>query len=144
MKWFEVRDYEQSRHYVSALPWAAISVSPSNDWPHLRLRNRVALLQLTVDNCQNADDVSRAFLFGGIFSHNQADQVFSFIERHWSEVDSFLVQCEDGYTCAPAIAAALMRLLYGEDEWYFENCNPNMAIYRTLLIRGFYSGLQLW
>jgi len=145
VKWFEIRDIRRSQNYVSAMPWAAICVSPNDRWPYLQSENRVALLQLSVDSVQNAKDIARSFLFGGMFSHNHAKQVLSFVDRYWRDVDSFLIQCNDGRTCSPAIAAAIMYIMYGNkaDDWYFDNCNPNMLIYQTLIKEVTYGGFLI-
>lgn len=135
VKWFEVRDRQLSQQYKSGMPWAAISISSVSDWPSLQPCNRAALLQLKFNDCKNSSEYERGFLYGGIFSLSHAKQILSFAERHWNYVDSFLFQCEDGQCCAPAVAAALMYIYYGPkaDDWYFENMNPNIFVYRTIL-----------
>lgn len=133
VKWLEVRDRNWSQQYTSDMPWAAISISQSRAWPSLQIHNRAALLQLSFKDCHNSDDYYRAFLFGGMFSLNHAEQILSFMDRHWECVDSFLVQCETGRCCAPAIAAAITYLKYGEGQWYFDNLEPNLQVYNTIL-----------
>ena len=117
------------------MPWAAISVAEDKNWPRLRIMNRTGLLQLSFKDCKNCDDLNHAFLFGGLFTRQHAEQILSFVDRHWSSVDSFLIQCESGERVAPAIAAAIMRIRYGPeaDNWYFDNLHPNITVYGMLL-----------
>ena len=62
-----------------------------------------------------------------------AKAILEFADRHKTEVSSILCQCEAGTSRSVAIAAALSRILQGEDKFFFANYSPNCWIYQTIL-----------
>lgn len=48
-------------------------------------------------------------------------------------VACILVQCFAGISRSAAVAAAISRMVYGEDSFFFINYVPNIHVYRTIL-----------
>lgn len=109
-------------------PWAAISIATeAGTWPELHTENRVGLLRLAFG------DVEFAGRDGGITTED-AGQILKFVLRWQDEVDCLLVHCEGGVSRSPAVAAAVFKVLTGQDaDYLFERYTPNMLVYRTIV-----------
>jgi predicted protein tyrosine phosphatase len=125
-KRFEVRSARNAEFFRSDRPWAAISISSSNDFPMLDEKNRLGLLRLSF---QDITDVGKP----GSFTAADAMQILDFVERMWDQVEVFLIHCEVGLSRSPAIAAALSRIHYGDDGLWLEHYFPNPLVYRLLV-----------
>ena len=132
MKWIEARSGHDIEDYCSDTPWAAISISTQpNTWPHLSSKNRVGVLQLTFANLTNLQCV----LDSPMFNMNHALQVLDFMKWSWGLAESYLVHAEEDLARSSAVAAAMLHIHYGKEScrWHFENCRPNIIVYRTIL-----------
>jgi len=63
----------------------------------------------------------------------QARSIIAFVREHLAEVQLIICQCEAGISRSAAVAAALSRILQGEDSFFFTHYAPNDWIYHTLL-----------
>lgn len=46
-----------------------------------------------------------------------------------------VLHCDAGMSRSPGVAAALSKVLVGDDSQFFKRYRPNMRVYRTLLER---------
>jgi hypothetical protein len=68
------------------------------------------------------------------FSCEQAMKVWQFVLRHLPEIERSLVHCDAGMSRSPAVAAAISKVLTGDDSAFFGGrYRPNIRVYRTLL-----------
>lgn len=63
----------------------------------------------------------------------QARSIIAFVQAHLAEVQLIICQCEAGISRSASVAAALSRILQGEDNFFFTHYAPNDWIYHTLL-----------
>jgi predicted protein tyrosine phosphatase len=71
---------------------------------------------------------------GELFTGAHAREILTFVNKHKSKIVSIIVQCEGGMSRSPAIAAALSKLMNGDDSRYFKDGRqPNMLVYDTML-----------
>jgi len=68
----------------------------------------------------------------GMFQPSQAKEILDFVNAHPS-AERFIVHCDAGMSRSPAVAAALSKILVGEDDGFFKQYHPNMRVYRTIL-----------
>lgn len=69
-----------------------------------------------------------------------ARQVLSFVREGSPDVELILCQCEEGVSRSAGMAAALSRILQGEDEYFLTNYWPNRWVYDLLLKHADVSG----
>jgi predicted protein tyrosine phosphatase len=66
------------------------------------------------------------------FQPSQAQQILDVVKQY-PEAERLIVHCDAGYSRSPAVAAALSKILLGDDSMYFQRYRPNMRVYRTIL-----------
>lgn len=115
------------------VPHIVVSITSSpDDVASLRKNHlRVGVLRLAFPDVEVA---SEAHEEGVLFSREQAIQVWSFVQEHRSKVERIIVHCDAGKSRSPAVAAAVARVLNGDDaEFFGGRYRPNMRVYRILL-----------
>ena len=81
------------------------------------------------------DDVTADSAFGQCITDKDAEAIRAFVERTKDQVKRIIVHCEAGVSRSAGVAAALMKVLNGDDMAIFQNklfC-PNMTCYRKVL-----------
>ncbi|HEX5323329.1 MAG TPA: hypothetical protein VFW40_06040 [Capsulimonadaceae bacterium] len=68
-----------------------------------------------------------------VMSEEEGRQVIAFFQTHAEKVGLIVCQCEAGVSRSAAVAAALCRLLQGDDAHFFAGYSPNRWVYRTVL-----------
>jgi len=68
-----------------------------------------------------------------VITKEQAKKILDFVNKHKDEVEVIMVNCEAGLSRSPGVAAALSKILNGEDEVFFKRFNLNRKVYRTIL-----------
>ncbi len=68
-----------------------------------------------------------------LFDEENAKEILSFVSSHINEIELIVVNCEAGISRSAGVAAALSKIINGEDERYFKEYLPNRLVYRTLL-----------
>jgi predicted protein tyrosine phosphatase len=130
--------YVYSRQALEAaapheVPHIVISIT-SSPGDQARLRNngaRLGVLRLSFPDVEVASELHPE---GELFSREHAAQVWRFVEEHRSKMERIIVHCDAGKSRSPAVAAALARILDGDDAAYFGGRYvPNMRVYRLLL-----------
>ena len=67
-----------------------------------------------------------------LFNETHAQLILSFVAAH-PDAERLNVHCDAGYSRSPAIAAALSKILVGDDRYFFQRYRPNMLVYRRIL-----------
>jgi predicted protein tyrosine phosphatase len=75
------------------------------------------------------------------FSPVQARQVLDAIKQH-PHAEELIVHCDAGLSRSPGVAAALSKILTGDDRYFFSRYHPNMRVYRTLLEEHYYDFME--
>ncbi len=117
---------------IPALPYAVISVTdPEREEATLaESADRRAVLRLRFH-----DKGTRRPLAEGkvVMTPKDAQTILDFVQAHRQEIKLIVCQCEAGISRSAAIAAALSRIIQGEDHFFFAHYAPNDHIYDTLL-----------
>ena len=70
-----------------------------------------------------------------LFSRNHADKIIKFVKRNLSEISFIACNCEAGVSRSRGIAAALSKVLTGDDSKVFQRGRPNMRVRKLILER---------
>jgi len=69
-----------------------------------------------------------------LFNEGHAKQMLDFVRRYKDDVGAILVHCDAGWSRSPAVAAAVGKVLFQQDDaMWFKTKTPNMRVYRTIL-----------
>jgi len=68
-----------------------------------------------------------------LFTEVQATKILEFVDKWKDSIKEIVVNCTAGFSRSPGVAAALSRIINGEDSDYFRKFRPNMLVYRTIL-----------
>ena len=68
-----------------------------------------------------------------LFSVEDAKSIIKFINLTKNYIKLIIVQCPGGISRSYGVAAALSKLMYDEDQLFFDKGHPNMYVYRTIL-----------
>lgn len=69
----------------------------------------------------------------GLFSRADARRIWDFVLSHQAQVACVVLHCNAGVSRSPGVAAALARVLCGDDADFFARYKPNSRVYRLLL-----------
>jgi len=120
-----------AHYFTCQVPWACISiVTEEGCWPAIHEANRLGLMQLAfADVTAGQEPEPKAF------TEAHAHKILDFVKELWDRIELLLVHCEEGNSRAPAVAAALSRIYFGEDRMYFlpHMYWPNRSVYEMLL-----------
>lgn len=67
-----------------------------------------------------------------MFQPEQAKAILELVKAY-PEAQRFVVHCDAGMSRSPAVAAALSKILTGDDSYFFTRYHPNMLVYRRIL-----------
>lgn len=124
----------QGKHIV-------ISVCCShNDFPKLPENDsRLDTLQLRFSDLDNIEDVKKMTELSDheriLFTKEQAKEILFLVDKHIGLIETIVCQCDAGVSRSSGIAAALSKILNGDDMWVFNSkkYTPNMFVYRTIM-----------
>ena len=115
------------------VPHIVISITSSPD-DVARLRANKMCRGVLRLSFPDADTPSDQHAEESLFSREHAMQVWTFVQRHLPEIERIVVHCDAGVSRSPAVAAALSKVLNGDDaEFFGGRYRPNMRVYSTLL-----------
>jgi predicted protein tyrosine phosphatase len=118
----------EASSFTSAKPWACISIGcEPGDWPKINKCQLVDCLQLSFADIDKVTDGLIAF------SMQDAQKIWEFVDKVWDQVDVLVVHCLAGQCRSPAVAAAISKIKYGDDNMYFAKYTPNTRVYNGLL-----------
>jgi predicted protein tyrosine phosphatase len=69
----------------------------------------------------------------GLFSRDDARQIWRFVLPLRERLRCIVLHCNAGVSRSPGVAAALSKVLCGDDQAFFERYRPNQRVYRLLL-----------
>lgn len=116
---------------------------PEKDFPELLENNkRLGLLQLIFtdeDKVGSAKQIGQEHL---LMTKEQAQEVISFIDKHSDLAEAIVCQCDGGISRSSGMAAALSKILNGDDSWIFNSKEyvPNMYVYK-MIMNEYYSNI---
>lgn len=67
-----------------------------------------------------------------LFSPKQARQIAKFVDEHRGDVGTIVVQCEQGMSRSPAVAAAICEALGDDSASIWSTYQPNRFVYELL------------
>lgn len=94
------------------------------------------------DQCQgilrlsfvDAEAPSDRYAESELFSDQHALRIWQFVLMHRADIERVVVHCDAGVSRSPAVAAAIAKVLTGDDaEFFGGRYRPNLRVYRTLL-----------
>jgi predicted protein tyrosine phosphatase len=111
-------------------PFALISIRDPGS-PRLRItahRNLVDVLELAF---HDAEPVSNLTLPTDIvlMTLAHASEIWTFVGRWLGKTNVMVVQCEQGMSRSPAVAAALAQAHGGDVDFYFREYQPNVHVF---------------
>lgn len=115
------------------VPHVIISItSHPSDVARLRINDMCrGVLRLSFPDAEVPSDVHAE---ANLFSQAHAAEIWTFTQRHLSEIERIIVHCDAGVSRSAAVAAALARALNDDDtEFFGGRYKPNMRVYRLLL-----------
>jgi predicted protein tyrosine phosphatase len=130
MQFIVVGRDEIERGVVVREPYAVISISdPGTRKPQIRksILFRVALFLKFHD----AEDEIHPDIV--LMKPAHAKRIWRFVREHQDKIGTLVVQCEQGASRSPAVAAAICRTLGDDDSRFFEEYVPNRYVYTLLL-----------
>lgn len=133
-----------AKEFTCDKPWAAISITTTDEWPKLNKCQQVDLLQLSfADLDEITPSVAQNYphLVDKLFEESHAHQILDFVKKNWDKIDTLLIHCYAGASRSPGVGAAIAKILYGDDMEFFRRFRPNMRVYRTILNVAFERGL---
>ena len=68
-----------------------------------------------------------------LFTKDDAKEIWKFINKHLSEIEMIIVNCEAGISRSSAVAAAISKILNGNDDDFFKYFIPNRLVYRKMM-----------
>jgi len=68
-----------------------------------------------------------------LMTEKHARRVWSFVKKWEKQVGTVVVQCEQGMSRSPAVAAALCKRLGGDESRFFKRYQPNHHVYRLMV-----------
>ena len=82
------------------------------------------------------DDVTEGSSFGFCITDEDAAAILAFVLNVKDTVQRLIVHCEAGVSRSAGVAAAIMKVLYGDDMPIFNNTQycPNMTCYKKVLL----------
>jgi len=140
---YQVHSRESVQGYECDEPHLVISVaSPGTEHPALPENpGRVGVLRLFFHDVDGPDDLCAKMLrkYGMrevTFGEEEAGLVADFLAANEflsRDAGTVIVHCEAGVSRSPAMAAAIAKVVDGDDEAFFKRYCPNMRVYRVLL-----------
>jgi hypothetical protein len=124
---------EEAKYFVPEAPYLIVSISdPDKPEPEIpsppHLRGVLRLRFHDVGQPRRFQETADVAM-----TPDQARQILTFVREHLSGTELIVCQCEQGVSRSAAVAAALSRILQGEDEYFFKHFWPNRWVYNLLL-----------
>lgn len=131
-----------SRHAVEAVPphdvphiIVSITTPGDPDYPAKIKTNHatLGLLRLTFHDLDRIPPGHEEFVVEAeLFQPSQARQILAMVKEH-PTAQRLIVHCDAGLSRSPAVAAALSKILVGNDDYFFRDYHPNRRVYRMIL-----------
>ena len=139
--WYELKGmefYVYSRRALEAarpheVPHLVISITSAKD-DVARIVTAAPCVAVVRLAFVDREESSEGILESELFSDEHAREVWRHVEEHLPNLERIVVHCDAGYSRSPAVAAALARVLLGDDAQFFgPRYSPNPRVYRLML-----------
>ena len=67
---------------------------------------------------------------------DDATAIWNFVQQHHEKIGTIVCYCEQGMSRSPAVAAGLATLLGQDNQYFFEDYQPNEYVYDLMLQAG--------
>ena len=123
-------------------PHIVISMADDEEYfPEIPEKNCKGVLKLAIWDSEDGETFRSMFNYNAleipkdkIFNNVHAKEILKFIFKHLNDVSLIVCQCDMGLSRSAATAAALSKILNGNDEEFFKPPYiPNKLIYATIL-----------
>ena len=100
-----------------------------------RVRRQAGLRDVLYVAFHDAEPAERFALPAEIklMTPGQARKIRQFMDAHKADVGAIVVHCEQGMSRSPAVAAALCKLMGGDDRRFWREFQPNRFVYSLVL-----------
>lgn len=68
-----------------------------------------------------------------LFNKRLAEAVWKFVDKYKDDINLIIVNCEAGISRSSAVAAAISKILNGNDDDFFKYFLPNRLVYRKMI-----------
>lgn len=127
IKHVTVCDRNQATGVTHNKPWAVISIhNPGMDKVEFECPNNKGVLYLEFDDVDKVKEGAVAFTIA------DARKVWDFIQN-LGDIDTLLIHCLMGLSRSPGVAAAIDKVLVGDDKHWFATKTPNRRVFRCML-----------
>lgn len=97
--------------------------------------SRLGVLRLSftdIDDINAAKQIGQAHY---LMAREQAEEVVAFVRKYVNSIETIVCQCDGGISRSSGMAAALSKILNGDDSWVFNSKEyvPNMLVYRMII-----------
>ena len=130
MQFIVVGRQEIEQGVIVRQPYAVISISDP-DKPRPRILKTVLLRGSLFLRFHDVEDQMRPDIV--MMKPAQARRIWRFVEQQAPEIGALVVQCEQGASRSPAVAAAICKTLGGDDSRFFQEYVPNRYVYDLML-----------
>jgi len=123
-------------------PHIVISITDDEKYfPDIAEKNCIGILKIAVWDTEDGENFRSIHNFTAseipkdkIFNKVHAKKILEFVFKHLNDVSSIVCQCDMGLSRSAATAAALSKILNGNDEEFWRPPYiPNKLIYETTL-----------
>lgn len=97
------------------------------------IETRVDVLFLTFSDLDRIKDSLPYKLKHSLFNKGIAELIWEFVDKYKDEVDLIVINCEAGISRSSAVAAAISKILNGNDDDFFKYFIPNRLVYRKMM-----------
>ena len=124
---------DEAESFVPEVPYLVVAISdPDKPEPEIprppHLRGALRLRFHDVGQPRRFQETTDVAM-----TPEDARQILSFVREQLPETELIVCQCEQGVSRSAAVAAALSRILQGEDEYFLKHYWPNRWVYNLLL-----------
>jgi predicted protein tyrosine phosphatase len=129
----KVFNEEEIQHFITEEKHIVVSIQdPNYGFVILPANsNRIDWVGL---NFYDLDEDTEVFPYSKfIFTSIQARIILDFVDLWKNKIDLICINCCAGISRSAGVAAALSKILNGDDSYYFKHYLPNMLVYRKIL-----------
>ena len=129
----KVFNEEEIQHFKTEEKHIVISIQDPN-YDFVKLPEQQSRLAWLGFHFYDLDKDTEVFPYSRfVFNSEQAKEILKFVEDWKDSIDLICVNCCAGISRSAGVAAALSKILNGNDSYYFKQYLPNMLVYRTIL-----------
>lgn len=120
---------------MPTVPHLIISIStPGDELATLKTNDHtVGLIMLQFYDMDRVIEGYNEEYAPGMFKQRDAERILELVQS-CPTAEEIVVHCDAGMSRSPGVAAALAKVLFGDDSWWFKrHSGLNRLVYRTIL-----------